>query len=83
MSQRGLFSLSEEAVAEILRQLEEDIDFDTEVEWNQNKVNQSREANIVEELMDSIIQESSINNITQRDEDRSDNVWLFLNMTFA
>ena len=32
MSQRGLFSLSEEAVAEILRQLEEDIDFDTEVE---------------------------------------------------
>ena len=78
MSQRGLFSLSEEAVAEILRQLEEDIDFDTE-----NKVNQSREANIVEELMDSIIQESSINNITQRDEDRSDNVWLFLNMTFA
>ena len=83
MSQRGLFSLSEEAVAEILRQLEEDIDFDTEVEWNQNKVNQSREANIVEELMDSIIQESSINNITQRDEDRSDNVWLFLSMTFA
>lgn len=83
MSQRGLFSLSEEAVAEILRQLEEDIDFDTEVEWNENKINQSREANIVEELMDSIIQESSINNITQRDEDRSDNVWLFLNMTFA
>ena len=83
MSQRGLFSLSEEAVAEILRQLEEDIDFDTEVEWNENKINQSREENIVEELMDSIIQESSINNITQRDEDRSDNVWLFLNMTFA
>lgn len=83
MSQRGLFSLSEEAVAEILRQLEEDIDFDTEVEWNENKINQSREANIVEELMDSIVQESSINNITQRDEDRSDNVWLFLNMTFA
>ena len=83
MSQRGLFSLSEEAVAEILRQLEEDIDFDTEVEWNENKINQSREANIVEELMDSIIQESSINNITQRDEDISDNVWLFLNMTFA
>lgn len=83
MSQRGLFSLSEEAVAEILRQLEEDIDFDTEVEWNENKINQSREANIVEELMDSIIQESSINNITQRDEDRSDNVWLFLIMTFA
>ena len=42
MSQRGLFSLSEEAVAEILRQLEEDIDFDTEVEWNENK-NQSKQ----------------------------------------
>ena len=82
MSHRGLLSSSEKAVAEVLRQLE-DIDFDTEVEWNENKINQSREANIVEELMDSIIQESSINNITQRDEDRSDNVWLFLNMTFA
>lgn len=82
MSHRGLLSSSEKAVAEVLRQLE-DIDFDTEVEWNENEINQIREANIVEELIDSIIQESLINKINQRDEGRSDNFWLFLKMTFA
>ena len=68
MSQRRQFYSSEEAAAEILRQMEEDVDSDTEVERNENEINVSWEANIVEEVINSIIPESSINNITQRDE---------------
>ena len=64
--------LGEEAVAKILRQLEEDVDSDTEVEQNENEINVSREANIAEEVVASIIPESSINNITPRDEESSD-----------
>ena len=45
--------------------------YDTEVEKNENEINVSREANIVE-VMDDEIPESSINNITQRDEENSD-----------
>ena len=72
MSQRGRFYSSEEATAEILRQLEEDVDSDTEVEENKNKINVSWEANIPEEVMDGITPESSINNITERDEESLD-----------
>ena len=65
MNQRKQFHTSEEAASEILRQLDEDIDFDTELEENEI----SGEANIVEVVMDGIVPESSINNINQRNED--------------
>ena len=58
--------------AKILKQLEKDVDPDADVEQNENEINVSGEANIVEEVMDRIIPESSINNITQRDEESSD-----------
>ena len=60
--------------AEILKQLEKDVDPDADVEKNENEINVSGEANIVEEVMDRIIPESSINNITQRDEESSDKI---------
>ena len=72
MSQRGRFYSSEEATVDILRQLEEDVDSHTEAEQNENEINVSGQANITEEVMDSIIPESSINNITQRHEESSD-----------
>ena len=65
MNQRKQFNTSEETASEILRQLDEDIDSDTELEENEI----SEEANIVEVVMDGIIPESSINNINQRNED--------------
>lgn len=46
-------------------QLEDDAHSDTEVEQNENKINVSGEANIVEQVMDSIIPKSLIDNITQ------------------
>ena len=55
-----------------MRYLEEDVDSDTEVQRNENEINISGETNIVEEVLDSIITESSISNITQRDEQSSD-----------
>ena len=72
MIQRGQLCSSEEATTEILRQLEEDVNSDTEVERNENEINVSGEANIEEEVMNSVITESSINNITQRDDESSD-----------
>lgn len=72
MIQRGKFYSREKATVETLRYLEEDVDSDTEVERNENEVNVSGETNIVEEVLDSIITESSISNTTQRDEQSSD-----------
>lgn len=72
MIQRGKFYSREEATVEILRYLEEDVDSDSEVERNENEINVTGETNIVEEVLDSIITESSISNITQRDEQSSD-----------
>ena len=72
MIQRGKFYSREEATVEILRYLEEDVDSDSEVERNENEINVTGEKNIVEEVLDSIITESSISNITQRDEQSSD-----------
>ena len=46
-------------------QLEEDAHSDTEVEQNENTINVSGEANIVEQVMETIIPKSLINNITQ------------------
>ena len=60
MNQKGQFYSSKEAAAEILRQLEEDFDSDTE--QKENEVSLSGEANIAEEVMDGIIPESSISN---------------------
>ena len=54
-----------------MRQLEEDVNSGIEVERNENEISVSGEANIVE-VMDGIILESSINIITQRDEESSD-----------
>ena len=71
ISQRGWLYSSEEVAAEILRQLEEDVDSDIEVERNENEISVSGEVNTVE-VMDGIIPESSINIITQRDEESSD-----------
>ena len=53
-----------------MRQLE-DVDSDIEVERNENEISVSGEVNIVE-VMDGIIPESSINIITQRDEESSE-----------
>ena len=64
MNQRKQFYISEEAALELLRQLDEDVDSDTELEENEI----SGEANIVEVVMDGIVPESSINNINQRNE---------------
>ena len=64
MNQRKQFYTSEEAALELLRQLDEDVDSDTELEENEI----SGEANIVEVVMDGIVPESSINNINQRNE---------------
>ena len=72
MNQRGRFYSNEEPPPENLRQLEEDVDSDTEVELNENEINIKGEANIVEEVMDGIIPENSINNTTQRYDDSSD-----------
>lgn len=72
MIQRVKFYSREEATVEILRYLEEDVDSDSEVERNENEINVSGETNIVEEVLCSIITESSIGNITQRDEQSSD-----------
>lgn len=72
MIQRGKFYSREEATVEILRYLEEDVDCDSEVERNENEINVTGEKNIVEEVLDSIITESSISNITQRDEQSAD-----------
>ena len=55
-----------------MRYLEEDVDSDSEVERNENEINLSGETNIVEEVLDSIISESSISNIIQRDEQSAD-----------
>ena len=68
MNQRKQFYTSEEVASEILRQLDEDVDSDTELEENEI----SREANIVEVVMDGIVPESSFNNINQRHEETSD-----------
>ena len=72
MNQRGRFYSNEEPPPENLRQLEEDVDSDTEVELNENEINIKGEANIVEEVMNGIIPENSINNTTQRDDESSD-----------
>ena len=64
MNQRKQFYTSEEAALELLRQLDKDVDSDTELEENEI----SGEANIVEVVMDGIVPESSINNINQRNE---------------
>ena len=72
MSQKGRFYSSEETATEILRQLEEYVDSDTETERNENEINVSGEANIVEKVMDGTIPERSIDNITQRDKESSD-----------
>ena len=55
-----------------MRYLEEDVDSDSEVERNENEINLSGETNIAEEVLDSITTESSISNITQRDEQSAD-----------
>ena len=68
MNQRKQFYTSEEPASEILRQLDEDVDSDTELEENEI----IGEANIVEVVMDGIVPESSINNINQRNEETSD-----------
>ena len=68
MNQRKQFYTSEEVASEILRQLDEDVDSDTELEENEI----SREANIVEVVMDGIVPESSFNNINQKHEETSD-----------
>ena len=70
MSRRKQFYSSDEAVAEILRQLDEDADSDTDLE--ENAIEVSAEADILEEVMDNTIPESLINNITQRDKESSD-----------
>ena len=72
MNQRGRFYSNEEPPPENLRQLEEDVDSDTEVELNENEINIKGEANIVEEVMNGIIPENSINNTTQRYDESSD-----------
>ena len=51
-----------------MRQLDEDVDSNTELEENEI----SGEANIVEVAMDGILPESSINNINQKNEEFSD-----------
>ena len=68
MNQRKQFYISEEAASESLRQLDGDVDYDTELEENEI----SGEANIVVVVMDGIVPESSINNINQRNEETSD-----------
>ena len=55
MSQKGQFSSSEEVAAEILRQLEEDVDSDT----------------LQKKLWTALIPDSQINNVTQRDGESS------------
>lgn len=69
-SQGRWFYSSEEAAAEILRQLKEEVDSHTEVDRHENEINISREASIL--VMDGIIPDSLINNITQRDQESSD-----------
>ena len=69
MSRRKQFYSSDEAVAEILRQLDEDADSDTDLE--ENAIEVSAEADILE-VMDNTIPESLINNITQRDKESSE-----------
>ena len=68
MNEIKQFYTSEEAASDILRQLDEDVDCDTELEENEI----TGEANIVELVMDGIVPESSINNIDQRNEETSD-----------
>ena len=69
-SQGRWFYSSEEAAAETLRQLEEEVDSHTEVDRHENEISISGEASIL--VMDGIIPDSLINNITQRDQESSD-----------
>ena len=71
MRQRGQFYSSEEAVAEIMRKLKENVDFNTEAEWNENEINVSSKTNFIG-VTYGIIPERLINNITQRDLQSSD-----------
>ena len=71
MRQRGQFYSSEEAAAEIMRKLKEDVDFNTEAEWNENEINVSSKTNFIGVIY-GIITERLINNMTLRDLQSSD-----------